>query len=534
METLDFSAIPQTPMGMIANATSLADWVLVWPLILCLIGAGVLVMLRRYTRLHLPITLLIIALVVVSDSILLMRVWANGPLAMTMGNWQPPFGISFNADMMSAIFALTAAVVSLVVALYMQIDLSAKDQKYGFYPLMLLMLAGVSGAFLTGDIFNLYVWFEVMLMSSFGLLVIGGRKAQLDAAIKYGFLNFLATTFFLVAIAYIYGVTGTLNMADVLSKIPSVDPATTIIIGTLFVFAFGAKAAMFPLSSWLPASYHTPSAGVSALFGGLLTKVGIYGIIRIVGQLMPDAMQALSPFIMVLAIAGLIIAPLGAMAEVNLRRAIGYFVIGGIGASLVGVAMNTEQGYVGAIAYSVHSMVTMAAFYLLAGLIEKRTGSRLTTGMGGVYAKSSLVSIGFIVLMFGVAGVPPMLGFWPKLVLVTEAITLQNYWALGAILLNAFLSLIVLARLWAHIFLRNSVAGSADERNLDGLEAITLVGWSKPVLRYGFTTVIGLMLIVVGLGVFPEPLIKASSLAATDVMNADAYYQALFGVGAPQ
>ena len=211
---------------------------------------------------------------------LLDRVLADGPLSMTMGNWLPPFGISFTADATGAGFALAAAFVALCVVLYLSGDAPESAVRDGVYPLVLLLVAGVSGAFLTGDLFNLYVWFEVMLIASFGLIVLAGNRLQLDGAVKYGVINFVATALFLTALGLLYGQLGTLNMADIVGAARRADPALLAAIAALFALAFGIKAAAFPVNSWLAASYHAPPAAISALLGGLLTKVGVYALFR--------------------------------------------------------------------------------------------------------------------------------------------------------------------------------------------------------------------------------------------------------------
>ncbi|WP_246132775.1 hypothetical protein [Devosia ginsengisoli] len=183
------------PAAMIETMTSAADWVVVLPLVLCLMGAAATLMLRRSGALTFVFTLLILVAVIACEVTLLLRVLDSGPLSMTMGKWLPPFGISFAADIFGAGFALTSAVVTLIVLIHAQGERGAEDGRDGFHSMVLLLLAGVTGSFLTGDLFNLYVWFEVMLIASFGLLVLGGRPAQLDGAVKYGFINFLATTF---------------------------------------------------------------------------------------------------------------------------------------------------------------------------------------------------------------------------------------------------------------------------------------------------------------------------------------------------
>ncbi|HTO28245.1 MAG TPA: proton-conducting transporter membrane subunit, partial [Devosia sp.] len=410
--------------------TAAADWVVVLPLVLCLMGAAATLMLRRAGGLTFVFSLLILVGVIACEVALLLRVVESGPLSMTMGKWLPPFGISFAADIFGAGFALAAAIVTLVVLVYAQGERDADEGRDGFHSMVLLLLAGVTGSFLTGDLFNLYVWFEVMLIASFGLIVLGGSPAQLDGAVKYGFLNFLATSFFLLALGLLYGLLGTLNMADILRVAPAANPAAMAGVAALLLLAFGMKAAAFPVNAWLPAAYHTPPAVVSALFAGLLTKVGAYAMLRTLVVLLPGSRDLLEPVLVAIALATLLIAPLGAIAETNLRRAIGFLVIGGIGSVLSGIAIPSLTGASGAGLYVFHAILTMTALYLVAGLIERQTGETDTRRMGGLYVASAPVSILFFALVLAAAGVPPFLGFWPKLLLLQAGLA-EGGWSGG-------------------------------------------------------------------------------------------------------
>ena len=246
----------------------------------------------------------------------LWHVAGSGPVTMVMGRWLPPFGIAFTVDLAGALFALTAALVALAGAVASVTDINDSGRRYGFYPFLMLLMAGVSGAFLTGDIFNLYVWFEVLLISSFGMLVLGSERGQIDGAVKYGFLNLVATTLFLIAIGYLYGIFGTLNMADIAARAGALEgtaPLMTLVC--LFAFAFAMKAAAFPVNFWLPASYHTPRIVVSALFAGLLTKVGIYALIRVCIMLFPVQRAELGLVVAIVAALTMITGALGALAQ---------------------------------------------------------------------------------------------------------------------------------------------------------------------------------------------------------------------------
>jgi multicomponent Na+:H+ antiporter subunit D len=510
------------------HAIPLADWLVILPVLLPLTGAALLLALGDRVLPSLLSALLVVLVVGLGDGFLLQRVLWQGPVSMTMGNWLPPFGISFTADAAGATFALAASVVTFVVLLYATADPPERNKRSAFAALVLVLLAGVGGAFLTGDLFNLYVWFEVMLIASFGLLVLSGTPLSVDATVKYGLANFIATSLFLLALGLLYGAIGTLNMADIVGAAGRADPAVMTSIAALLLVAFGTKAAAFPVNTWLPASYHAPPAAVSALLGGLLTKVGVYALLRTLLVLLPAAGTLLHPALAIIAGLTLLLAPLGAIAETNLRRAIGFLLIGGIGIALVGIALPTEAGVSGAVVYVANAMLTIAALYLVAGLVEEVTGETDTRRMGGVYAASAPLSVLFLLLVVAIAGVPPFLGFWPKLLLLQAGIARSAIAGAGAqgdafalplavcLLFNALLTLIAGSRLWSHIFWRPAAetamaAGTRvpGQRRLFGLGAAGL-----------------LTLLVVAAGLWPEPLLAVGHVAASALLDPRAYVAA--------
>jgi multicomponent Na+:H+ antiporter subunit D len=506
----------------LAQATAAADWVVILPVVAGLMGGALLLMLRSARVYHAGIAMAVVALIAASDFELLRRVMRDGPLSMTMGNWLPPFGISFTADVLGALCAFVAALVTLVIIIFAEIDREDADGRDSFHALVLVLLAGVSGAFLTGDLFNLYVWFEVMLIASFGLLALGGRPVELDATVKYGFLNFLATTFFLIGLGVLYALLGTLNMADVALRSAAANPGVLSAIAALFFLAFGMKAAAFPVNAWLPASYHAPSAAISALLAALLTKVGVYALLRTLIAVMPAAIDVLGVVVTIVGVLTLVIGPLGAIAETNLRRALGFIVIGGIGSVVAGIAVPNALGLAGAVAYIGHAILTIAALYLAAGLIEITTGTTDTRRMGGVYAASSPLSFAFFVLILAAAGVPPFLGFWPKLLLLQGSIAESNWWIAGALLANAFLTLIAGSRLWSHVFWRNGQGGAEEDVANPGLRPLT----ARQVRLAVAPTVILASAILVA-GCYPQPLLDAAHAAAIDLLDPARYIEAV-------
>lgn len=520
----DSEHLPQIAGAMI-ESTATADWLVVAPVVVPLLTGAFLVMLRKQVGIQAWIGNLCLVLNLVFCAALLWRVAETGPLAMTMGRWLPPFGISFAADLTGVILAATAALVALACGIYATSDIDGTRSRYGFFPFFLLMMAGVNGAFLTGDIFNLYVWFEVLLIASFGLIVLGSEPVQLDGALKYAFLNLVATTLFLIATGYIYGTFGTLNMADLTDRIaqaPDNAPVTTI--AALYLMAFAMKAAAFPLNFWLPASYHTPRIVVSAVFAGLLTKVGVYALLRVLVMMFAAERGQFAEWIGWIAIATMLLGVMGALAQNDIRRLVAYLVISGIGAMLAGVALTGPHALPGAIFYAAHSMIVMAGLFLAAGVIGTRAGTFDLRALGGFYAASPWLAGAFLVMCFSVAGLPPLSGFWPKIMLVKGALLPGAWWLAAAILVSALLTSMAIIRVWLFAFWRGGPEGTRD-----GAEA-----WSLPPLegsaKFASAASIAILLgATVLLGVLPENLVDLSGEAARGLITPQPYVDAVFG-----
>src|SRR5690606_1395297 len=310
-----------------------------------------------------------LALLAVSAA-LLARTRDGTILVAQMGNWPAPFGITVVVDILAAIMLVITGVMALTIAIYaMGPGREARDHA-GFHPLLHGLLLGVCGSFVTGDIVNLYVWFEVMLISSFGLLVLDRTREQLDGGIRYVVLNLIGTTLFLAAVAMLYGVTGTLNMADLARVVPTVENQGLVTaIGLLLLVSFGAKAAVFPLFNWLPASYHTASMPVVAIFAALLTKVGVYAIFRIYTLVFAYDNDLFGMIFWFLAVSTMVVGVLGAAAHYDVRKILSFHIISQIGYMLIGMALMTPLALAGSILYVVHHIIVKANLFLLAGAI---------------------------------------------------------------------------------------------------------------------------------------------------------------------
>ena len=507
--------------AIVTTPIALHQWLVIAPVVIPILTGALLLMIRHRVRLHASIAICGLGASAMCSGLLLARVVSDGPLVMTMGRWLPPFGISFAVDVLGALLCLTASLVALVCAFYSLRDVDAIGRRYGFYPFLMLMMAGVGGAFLTGDVFNLYVWFEVFVISSFGLLVVGNDERRIDGAVKYAILNLVATTLFLIATGYLYGVFGTLNMADLHRKVAAAGAAAPMMtLATLYLVAFSMKAAAFPVNFWLPASYHTPKIVTSALFGGLLTKVGIYGLLRVLVMIMPAERLVLSALIGWIAIATMILGVVCALAQTDIRRMLGFALISGIGVMLAGLALGDAAGVAGAILYAIHSMVVMTALYLLSGMIRDAGGSFSLDDLAGLYDRAPLLAGSALLLGFAIAGLPPGSGLWPKIALVKASLDAGQGSLAAAILVSGLLTTVAFGRVFLLAFWRaEPQAGAA------------IATRRAPGIAYAPLLI--LLVLSLAMGLYPEPFIAAAKNAAAGVVEPSRYVDAVFPGAAP-
>ncbi|QKV18675.1 Na+/H+ antiporter subunit D [Oricola thermophila] len=503
--------------AMVLAPPQAADYLVVAPLVVGFLFGALCLMTRKNTDRQPFLALSGLALMLAADIGLFWHVWQNGTVVMTMGRWLPPFGITFAADMLGATFALTAGIIGMAGGLYALQDVGSTGRRYGFYPFLLLMMAGVTAAFLTGDIFNLYVWFEVLLIGSFGLLILGSEREQLDGATKYAFLNLIATTLFLLAVAYLYGTFGTLNMADISRKAAAMrETGPLVTIAAMFLFAFAMKAAAFPVNFWLPASYHTPRIVVSGLFAGLLTKVGIYALLRIFLTLFDVERDLLAGAVVVIAALTMVLGAMGALAQNDIRRMLGYLVISGIGMMLAGLGLGSATGLSGGVFYALHSMVVMTALYFLAGLMGRHMGGFALDRAGGLYSQAPWMAAVALVLLLSVSGLPPFSGLWPKVYLVKASLDVGAWWLAFAILLTGLLTTIAVGRMFAFSFWRE-VAPRED-------------GEAVPAKGRGITAgaLVALTFLTVAAGLYPAPVISVSDRIAGELLTPNGYVDSVF------
>jgi multicomponent Na+:H+ antiporter subunit D len=457
---------------------------------------------------------------------LLAAVWRGGILAAQIGNWPAPFGITLVADLFSAIMVVLAGIMGLAVAIYSLASMDSRREAFGYYPLLHLLLMGVCGAFLTGDMFNLYVWFEIMLIASFVLMALGGERAQLEGAIKYVTLNLMASALFLAAVGIVYGMFGTLNMADLARQLSAVtQPGLVTTLAMLFLVAFGIKAAIFPLFFWLPASYHTPPVAVSAIFSGLLTKVGVYALIRVFTLLFTHDVGYTHTLLLVIAGFTMVAGVLGAVAQNEMRRLLSFHIVSQIGYLLMGLGLFTPLALSGVVFFMVHVVLAKSALFLVSGILHRIAGTFELKKLGGFYRTSPGIAALFLIPALSLAGLPPLSGFWAKLTLVRAGLEIEQYAIVGLALGVSLLTLFSMTKIWSEAFWKESPADTP-ARDVRALSISTSLDRNSPWPAL-LLPVAALAVLTLIIGLAAEPVFELSRRTAEQLLNPAGYVQAV-------
>src|SRR5919107_5037227 len=361
-------------------------WLVPLPVILPLLGAGLTLMLSRRPALQRAVSTVVLAAVVAIAATLLHQADRHGPQVIWIGSWKEPLGISLVADRLSALMLLISAVVTLAVLVYSIGQGMTGDQRDTpltiYHPTFLVLAAGVSNAFLAGDLFNLFVSFEMLLFASYVLLTLGGTAARIRAGTIHVVVNVVSSTLFLISLAVTYAATGTLTLAHLAQRLAELPDPVSLVLQLLLLTTFAIKAAVFPLSLWLPDSYPTAPAPVTAVFAGLLTKVGVYAILRVQTLLFPD--NPLSDLLLWASLATMVIGILGAVAQNDIKRLLSFTLVSHIGYMIFGIALSSEAGVAAAVFYVVHHITVQTTLFLVVGLVERRGGTTSLDDLGGL------------------------------------------------------------------------------------------------------------------------------------------------------
>lgn len=427
--------------------------------LLPLAGAALALTVPGRRRLQAGITAVVLVMTVVLSAVFMWLVDAQGTLVMEVGGWVAPFGIALVIDRVAALMLTVSAVVLLGVFLFsVGQGLADGDEETPvsiYYPTYLVLGAGVFNAFIAGDLFNLYVGFEILLVASYVLLTLGGTQQRVRAGITYVVVSLVSSILFLAAIALVYGATGTVNMAQLSVRLAEIAPEVQLIINLTLLIAFGIKAAVFPLSFWLPDSYPTAPAPVTAVFAGLLTKVGVYAIIRTQSQLFPESQ--INGLLLWIAGLTMLIGILGAVAQLDIKRLLSFTLVSHIGYMIFGIGMASAAGYAASVYYIAHHIIVQTTLFLAVGLLERHGGTTSIAGLGGVLKTSPMIAVLFFIPMLNLGGIPPFSGFIGKVGLFTvgaEVASPGAYWLIGIGALVSLFTLYALTRAWVLAFWR--------------------------------------------------------------------------------
>lgn len=495
---------------------------LIYPLLIPILTAAIALIFLKNQGIQRVVNLLGSTAVLIASGLLFYSVQADGIQVLQPGDWDAPFGISLVADLFAAFMVLITGLKAFAISIYSFGDIDTKREAFGFHPLFQILIFGVNGAFLTGDLFNLYVWFEVMLITSFVLLALGNGRAQLDGAVKYVVINLFSSLIFLAAVGIMYGITGTLNMAA-MAQIVSESEHTGLIVtaSTLFIIAFGIKSAVFPLFFWLPASYHTPPIAITSIFAALLTKVGVYSLIRVFTLIFTIDIGYTHTILLWIGIPTMVVGVLGAASQYDVRKILSFHIISQIGYMIIGLAFFTKIALAGVIYYILHNILAKTNLFLVAGIVHKKIGSYHLSQLGGLYKSAPLVSSLFALSAISLAGLPPLTGFWAKYTVIYAGLEVEAWVTIGFALAVGLMTMFSMTKIWMGAYwspLPDAAPVVADKK----FEPVS----ERDLVFLLFPTILIATLIVV-LGIYGEPFFALLFEAAEQLLDPSMYINAV-------
>lgn len=486
---------------------------LITPVVIPLFIGMVLIIFQRNIKLQRVLSLVALLATSVISVLLMNQIRNDGIQTLQLGGWEAPFGISFVGDMFSALLLLATSVVSICCLIYAFSSIGRKQEKLYFYPLFLFLVTGVNGSFLTGDLFNLYVFFEVFLVASYVLITMGGGKRQLGESLKYIFTNIISSAFFLIGIAYLYSMTGTLNLAHLSIRIAEVGQDGLITtVAFLFLIVFALKAGLL-LYYWLPGSYSVPPTAIASIFAALLTKVGIYAIFRMFTLIFYHEPQITHLLIGILAAITMVLGGLGAIGYWDLRKILTFNVVISVGFIMAGLVTLTPAGITGSIYYLIHDMLIKALVFLIGGTIIHLTGTSNLKDISGLIRLHPQLGWMFFIAALSMVGIPPLSGFLGK-VFITQGTFEAGYFWLGGIgLLASLFILYSMIKIFMNAFWGETTLSAEEEKG-------TTKGLLLPI---ALLTIASLTL-----GIGAEGLAGYVAQAAEELLNPSLYINAVF------
>jgi multicomponent Na+:H+ antiporter subunit D len=423
--------------------------VLALPIIVPLFGAALTIMFRNLAVQRI-ISFFSLTVSLVSATLITFDVSRDTNIAVSrLGGWPANIAITLVADRLAAMLLFISVSLLLIVLCFAIGQRSVDEHSPIYHPVYLILATGISQAFLAGDLFNLFVAFELMLMASYVLLTLDGTDKQIKSGITYVVLNVLKSLLLLTAVGLIFAATGTVNMSELPELLAALPESVRTGLNLLLLVAFGIKAAVFPLYFWLPDSYPTAPSSVTAVFAGLLTKVGVYGIIRTETLLFPGGQANL---LMWIAAFTMVIGVIGALAQTHMKRLLSFHIVSQIGYIVMGIALGTKAALAATVFYIMHQIPVKAALFLVEGIMERETGQTEFDKVGGLARRSGFFALLFIIPALSLAGIPPFSGFLAKYSLIRAGFEDGQWVIIGIAIAVSLLTLISMTKIWIGLF----------------------------------------------------------------------------------
>jgi multicomponent Na+:H+ antiporter subunit D len=419
------------------------------PVLVPLVAAALMLIVRPLLAQRTISVAALLASLVTSITVLV-DVWGDGPVKVVrLGGWPGEFAITMVADRLASVMVVVALVVVSAVLVYAMGQGGADEKSPFYHPVYMVMAAGISQAFLAGDLFNLFVAFEILLMASYVLLTLEGTSAQIRSGTTYVVLNVIESMVLVVTVGLIFAATGTVNMAELPERLAALPDGVRMGLQLLLLLAFGIKAAVFPLFFWLPDSYPTAPSSVSAVFAGLLTKVGVYCLIRVQTLLFPGELDGL---VMVIGALTMLIGVIGAVSHTDMKRILSFHIISQIGYMVFGLGVGGPVAIAATIFYLIHHIPVKTSLFLVEGIIERDSGSSSLDSVSGLARRSPFLAVLFLVPALSLAGLPPLSGFLAKFAIVRAGLEDAQYLGVAVAIMVSLLTLVSMVKIWVGAF----------------------------------------------------------------------------------
>jgi multicomponent Na+:H+ antiporter subunit D len=490
------------------------------PTVIPLMAAAIALLCRRWAAVQRAIGVVAMIGALGASIALLVQADRNGPVVARIGDWSPAIGISYVVDRFAGLMLVIAMVTLLAVLVFAIGEQSSSAASPIFHPVYLVLAAGIGAGFSTGDLFHLFVAFEVLLMASYVLLTLDANESQVRSGTTFVIVNTIESVVLLAAIGLTYASTGTLSLAALPERFAALSPGLRTGLHLLLLVAFGLKAAVFPLFFWLPDSYPAARSPITAVFAGLSTKIGVYAIIRTQTLLFPGALSTL-----LLWVAGLtmVIGVLGAIAQNEVKRILSFHIVSQIGYMVLGIAIGGPAAIAATIFFLIHQIPVKTSLFLVEGLIEHSTGTSRLDRLGGLMHRSGLLAALFLIPALSLSGVPPFSGFVAKLGLLTAGLDAGRGVLVAVALLCSLLTLISMTKIWLGAFWGES--GDRVALSVGAAAAPASNRWPAPMLL----STVSLVLVGLAVAVAAGPLFALCHRAAIDIVTPGRYALAVFG-----